>query len=227
MKQTLTFILALLVLMGIHAEDYQLRVGQFDRLVVNDSINVIYRSLPDSTGIVAFRADKSFADAIIYNINDGQLKVNVSTEFVGRQGLPTVYIYSDFLTSVSNSGSGKVKIENPAPNPKFKANLMGNGAIEVSGLHSTDVQGKITTGNGLITLSGRCQTLNLQLIGTGTIQADCLEADVVKIKSMGGGSIGCWPVSSLNANCLGTTKIYYKGDPVIKKKGGGKLLELE
>ena len=64
------------------------------------------------------------------------------------------------------------------------------------------------------------------MVGTGTIQADELKADRVNCKIMGGGNIGCWATESLDVRGIGSTRIYYKGKPKIKKVGGGKVLPL-
>lgn len=84
------------------AENYKVEVGQFDKVKVLDNVNVVYRCMPDSTGWVQYRGAKEFADAFIITPKDGTLKIQVSTEDVGHPDLPTLYIYSDFLTSVEN-----------------------------------------------------------------------------------------------------------------------------
>ena len=43
---------------------------------------------------------------------------------------------------------------------------------------------------------------------------------------MGGGTIGCWALDKLECRGIGSTRIYYKGEPEIKKVGGGKLFPL-
>ena len=66
----------------------------------------------------------------------------------------------------------------------------------------------------------------LKMVGTGTINADGLKTELVNCKIMGSGTIGCWPLSRLDVRGIGSTKIYYKGAPEIKKVGGGKLFPL-
>lgn len=212
---------------GARADEYHIRVGQFDKVSVVDSLNVVYRCNPDSTGSVGFAADRSMADAIMCSLDKGDLKIRVATEAVGSSRLPTVYIYSDFLLQVSNSGLGTVKVENPAPVPTFKATLTGNGKIEAEGLKATTVQGRIQTGNGLISLEGSCELAKFNMVGAGTIQADNLKADKVECKTMGSGTVGCWAEFSLKIGCIGSTKFYYKGEPAIQKKGGGKLIPID
>lgn len=221
-------IMALLfVANALRADEYLHNVGEFNKISVLDSISVVYRCVPDSSGSVAFNTDRRFADDLLFSVDKGELKIRVDTEAVGRPDLPVIYVYSRFLEQATNSTNATLKIENPAPVPRFKATLVGNGAIEISGLKTTGVEAKITTGNGTIALQGECDWAKFTLLGTGTIQADCLKADTVECKCMGSGTIGCWPEYTLKVNCLGSTKIYYKGEPAVNKKGGGKLIPIE
>lgn len=220
----------LLTALGVSAEDavkdYKLNVGQFDKLQVTDDVNVVYRCVPDSSGYVAFRADVDFADAFIFSVKKGTLRVQVTTEDVGKPGLPTVYCYSDFLTSVENSSNFTLRVETLAPMPTLKVKQVGNGKIEVENVKSTEVNVTLATGNGTVVISGQCQKAQFNMVGTGLIQADMLETPDVSCKILGSGSIGCWAKDNLDVRGVGSTKIYYKGDPLVKKVGGGKLFPL-
>lgn len=206
--------------------EYSLNVGQFDRIKVDDNVNVIYRCLPDSTGIAVYRGEEDFCDSFILTNNKGELRVQVTTEDVNKPGMPVLYLYSDFLVQVENSSDFTLTVDSPAPAPQFKAVQMGNGAIQVQNVRSTKVIAVLNTGNGNISVSGKCEEAQLKMIGTGMISADHLMAQNVKCMILGSGSIGCWPVQSLESRGLGSTKIYYRGDPAITKKGGGKLFQL-
>ena len=113
-----------------------------------------------------------------------------------------------------------------APCASVNVNLIGNGTISVEGIKCNNVSAALSTGNGSIYLSGACLEANFRMVGTGLISADRLQSENVKCKILGTGSIGCWPIDNLNVSGLGSTKIYYKGKPNIKKVGGGKLFEL-
>lgn len=223
-------LLGLFVGLGTQAQEtqqYKVEVGQFDKIKVTDNVNVVYRCLPDSTGFIQYRGSKEFADAfIITPKSDGTLRIQVSTEDVGNPNLPTLYIYSDFLTSVENSSSFSVLVENPAPCAEFKVTQVGNGSIAVENLKTNKLSATLNTGNGTVNVSGNALTAIYKMVGTGIISADRLEAEDVQCKILGSGSIGCWAVSSLTVKGIGSTKIYYKGDPKIKKSGGGKLYPL-
>lgn len=206
--------------------NYKVEVGQFDRVKVCDNVNVVYRCLPDSSGFIQYRGDKQFADAFIITPKNGNLKIQVSTEDVGHPDLPTLYIYSDFLTGVENASNFNFTVENPAACAEFKVTQVGNGSVRVENVKANKVIAGVATGNGSVNVSGTCKEAVLKMVGTGTISADRLEADVVQCKILGSGSIGCWPLQKLNVKGIGSTKVYYKGDPQVKKSGGGKLYPL-
>ena len=207
--------------------EYIFNVGQFDRLAVLDDVNVIYKNVPDSTGYVVYHGERDFCDAFILTNSRGKLKIQVTTEDVGKPGLPTIYVYSDFLNEAENSGDFTVKIEHPAPCPRFKAKVVGNGTLIIDNLTATTIDANITAGMGKIVLSGIAPNAKYRIMGTGSIIADRLKCQTVECKlALGTGYIGCWATDLLKVNGLGSTKIYYKGDPTVKKSGNGKIFRL-
>ncbi len=229
MKKIFLLLLVSLIMLGLKAqtaEHFKVEVGQFDKLKISDNVNVVYRCVPDSTGWAQYSGAKEFGDAFIFTPKGGTLRIQVSTEDVGNPDLPTVYVYSDFLTSVENSSDFTLIVENPAPCAEFSAREVGNGRIVVEGLRANNVKASVATGNGMVSVSGTCRNAVYQMVGTGIISADRMEAQNVQCKILGSGTIGCWAVEKLNSKGIGSTKIYFKGDPVIKKSGGGTLIPL-
>lgn len=231
MKKIILTILSMSAAIGCNAQelhDYAIKVGDFSKLKVSDNCNVIYTTNPDSLGYAYFRAEREFADAFIFSNSSGTLKIQVNTEDVGKKGLPTVHIASRFLTDIESSSTLKVSISSPAPCAIIKSTLIGNGTLIVEGVNSDKAEASLKTGNGTLTISGSCQQAKLSMLGTGTLQADMLKANEVSCRILGSGTIGCWPVEKLSTSGIGSTKVYYKGNPVsVKKRGGGKLLRLE
>lgn len=230
MRKFYISLLLIIVVGSVYAQDienYKVKVGQFDKLKVLDNVNVVYRCLPDSSGFIQYSGRKEFADAfIITPKQDGTLKIQVSTEDVGNPDLPVLYVYSDYLTAVENSSVFSLFVESPAPCAAFKATQIGNGSITVENVKTNKLTAAIKTGNGTVNISGSCQTAVLQMLGTGIISADRLKTETVECKILGSGSIGCWAVGNLSVKGIGSTKIYYKGEPHVKKSGGGKLFPL-
>lgn len=206
---------------------YAVRVGDFTKIKVLGAVDVVYKCNADSVGYAGFECDSHLADALIFSNSNGTLKVEVKAD-VRPESLPTVCVYSRFLGEVENESTGTLTVYSPAPAPIFKATVVGNGRVVASGLNFTEVGASLKTGNGSIVLSGECTTARLSLLGTGLIQADELKAENVSCRIWGSGQIGCWPVESLESKGVGSTKIYYKGNPPrVRKSGGGKIMKLD
>lgn len=199
---------------------YELKVNEFHELKVVDGINVVYSCNPDSAGLAVFTCPSDEAAAFIFNNPKGKgvLSMQLSTESIGRKNMPVVYVYSTFLTKVENSGDSLVKVLNVAKGPKFSAQLIGNGRLVVKNVKATEVNAGISTGNGTLVIAGECELAKIKLVGTGVIQADELKADEVSVKASGTGSVGVWPLESLSVSGVGSTKVYYKGEPKIKNR---------
>lgn len=209
-------------------EEFKLKVGSFSKLKVSNSINVQYRCDRDSAGLAVFKAPASQAKCfLISNNGKGQLKVETALMEPPVAKLPTLTVYSEFLTEAENAGDSTVVIKSVAACPEFKVRQIGNGRIVVDNITATNVNAFLNTGNGTIVVSGSCQKATLKMVGTGLIQADELNAQDVTCKILGSGSIGCWPMYNLNVSGIGSTKIYYRGVPTVKKRGGGKLYQIQ
>ncbi len=83
-------------------------------------------------------------------------------------------------------------------------------------------------GNGTLIISGRCDEAKLNLTGTGVIQADDLIAENASVSAKGTGSVGVHATKDLGVFGMGSTSIYYKGNPTIKNRSVGlKLMQMK
>lgn len=206
---------------------YRIKIGDFTRLKVFNNAIVVYRSNPDSVGYAVYTADKEMANAFIFsNNNKGVLRVEVATNHTDKKNLPVVTVYSRFIDNIESSSTECVFIESPMPCPTVKIKLIGNGKLIVNNISSTTTDIQLSTGNGTIVATGMTDKATIKTIGTGIIQADELEAKDVACSILGSGNIGCFPTENLIIKGIGSTKIYYKGEPKIKKSGGGTLIQI-
>lgn len=208
------------------AEPVFYKVGPFDQLQVRGNVNVVYRCNPDSTGFATYNDDFCKNEPFELSVNNGKLQIKVLHELADPKNMPTIYLYSDFLKSVENEGDSTVNVDLYAGVPVFSAKLIGNGHINVNNLRATKVNVSLPTGAGQIVVSGKCDEASITMIGTGTIMADRLEAGKVSCKVVGTGTIGCWAEDKLDVRGLGTTKVFYRGNPEVKKVGLAKISAL-
>lgn len=208
------------------AEEYLYNVGPFDRISVRGDIDVVYRSVPDSVGIAVFNSDTDLSDAFDVTCAKGKLSIKENLNHDHKAPLPVIYVYADFLKNIDYEGNGTLDATLSANAPTLAIKLIGNGKILCQGIRCTDLKASIDTGNGQIVLGGKCDEAKFNLTGSGVLQADNLDAETVKCNVLGTGTIGCSPAVALDVRGIGTTKIYYSGDPTIKKSGGAKLIRL-
>lgn len=206
--------------------EYEIKVGDFSELAVESSLNVVYKASADSAGIVKFTTVPSLVDQLIFENNKG--KLTVETAFGPdsvRAELPLITVYSKALGSVRNAGDSTVRIASMVPVPDFKVVVIGNGRIIANNIDCTKFFGSVRTGNGQLVLAGKCTVADLHNTGTGTVQADNLEAQEVNAQFFGTGTTGCWPVESLKIKGVMKGKLYFRGTPKkIKNYSMGVLI---
>jgi len=211
---------------------YELNVGEFDRLSVEDGINVEYYCSADSAGYAVYETTKDIADQLIFDFSKkGRLLIQKQFHGEGELsvGLPVVRVYSKFLTRAQNSGDSTLRIVTVAPCPEFKATVIGNGHLIVKDIHCTKFDGAIKTGNGQLVVSGKADKAVFSNTGVGSIQADALEAQDVSCRFFGTGTTGVWVSDVLTIKGMFPGKLYYKGTPRKKKNYsmGVKIFHME
>lgn len=199
---------------------YELNVGDFSELKVLNGVNVDYYCNADSAGMAVFDATADRASAIVFASKKNRLEIQVSADAAKEKNLPTIKVYSRFLTKVENSGDSIVRVMSSQSGPSFKARLVGNGRLVVRDVDAMQLDGSINTGNGMLVLYGKCTTAKLNNTGTGNIQADELEAQRVKCVQVGTGSIGCYATEAMTIYGA-SGKVYYRGNPVVKNHSIG------
>lgn len=227
-----TLVTAIITISSLYAEElsrYELEVNDFTELKVVHGVNVNYVCNPDSAGRAVFIASDKYASLLIFNNTKDRLEIQLATGGATMKNLPTVTVYSKFLSKVENSGDSTVRVMSVASCPKFKARLIGNGKIIVKGLDVTEMDGSIDTGNGQLVIYGKCDKAKLSCTGTGTIQADELVAGDTNCRMYGTGTIGCQALQSLSVSGMASGKVYYKGNPqqIKTRSVGVKLIPLD
>lgn len=199
---------------------YELDVEDFSQLKVIEGLNVDYKCVPDSAGKAVFTTSADMAAVMMFSNKKGRLDIQISTDGINYHNLPTITVYSNFLTMVENSGDSTVRVLSIAPGPSLKANLIGNGRLVIHDVNSSRIDAALKTGHGQLVINGTCTTAQFSVVGTGTIQADGLAARDVKCRIVGTGSIGCDASNELIilSGSVGPGKIYYAGSPAITTK---------
>lgn len=222
----ITLILALTATASSMAQSmqrYELKVNDFNELRVDNNIAVEYYCNPDSAGYAVFEATDQQAGWVLFDNNGrGKLSIQSDSDYPTGEIMPRIKVFSSSLSKVVNSGDSLVKVNNLPSGNNFKAILIGNGRLSVPQIEASKVEASIHSGNGQLTIEGRCTEAKLSLVGTGTILADRLEAVKIKATVVGTGQIGCNPTEAITVMGAGSgTVLYRQAPPTIKSRGVG------
>ena len=176
-------------------DTYKLKFHDFNELTVVDDINVDYICDPSKAGMVEFEAPKNLVSSIIFEPSKTKLSIKLAASDSVYRELPTIKVYSSYLTSVKNDGDSLVRVLSVADGPKFSCRVIGNGKI---------------------TVYGECKVANLKVTGSGTIQAEELKSLEANCTASHG-SIYCNAVEKLSVGGV-SGNVYYRGTPELKKR---------
>lgn len=205
-------------------QHHTVKVGDFAHLSVNNSINVDYRSNPDSAGIAVFDVPAQLSNCVVFDNNgNGKLTITVDVpDGVFPVVIPTVTVYSRSLDKVVNMGDSTVRAFNVVTGRTLKARLEGNGRLSLRDINAHEVGASVFTGRGQLAVTGKCDKANLSCTGVGAIQADGLRAEKATVTINGTGSVGCYAAEELVIKGIGTGTVYYSGNPAkVKNRGIG------
>lgn len=201
---------------AIANDSYKLKFHDFNELTVVDDINVDYICDPSKAGMVEFEAPKNLVSSIIFEPSKTKLYIKLAASDSVYRQLPTIKVYSSYLTSVKNDGDSLVRVLSVADGPKFSCRVIGNGKIIVQDVKTNELSASIFAGNGKITIFGECKVANLKVTGSGTIQAEELKSLEANCTASHG-SIYCDAVEKLSVGGV-SGNVFYRGTPELKKR---------
>lgn len=132
--------------------------------------------------------------------------------------LPSVKVYTNYLTSVENEGDSTLRVLTATNVPSFNARLIGNGRLSVRGINADKLKATVLAGRGIMVLNGQADKASFMMAGVGTIEADGVTCRQAKVRNTGTGSIGVHATEKLSISGVGTGTVYVKGSPDIKKR---------
>lgn len=231
MKATLLTLFAFIASINATAQTrhYELTVGEFHELEVIDGINVDYNFDPYRAGKVEFEATSDVASAIMFHPEEGKLKIQLASRDTIYSSLPTVNIYSTFLSKVTNEGDSTLRVLTINPGPSLEACLIGNGRLVVRDARTNKADISILTGKGTLVIYGTADNASFSVTGAGQIEADDFKVKDAKCTLTGTGSIFCYPTHELSVKGIGSIKVFYRGNPKIKKNwlSNAKIISLD
>ncbi|MDE5660343.1 MAG: DUF2807 domain-containing protein [Muribaculaceae bacterium] len=227
MLKKLSLCLALaLAALSATAESQALKINRFQQIKVTGPLNVDCVYCPDSVGTIIVNAKVPQQISWVEASNSGdKLKLRLILPDDMRSGaipvipdLPSVKVYTNYLTSVENEGDSTVRVLTATDVPTFNARLMGNGRLSVRGISADKLKAVLFAGKGIMVLNGKADQATYSLTGVGTIEADGVTVREAKARLTGTGSVGIHATDKLTITGSGSGTVFLRGTPDIKKK---------
>jgi hypothetical protein len=174
-------------------------VGTFDRIAVEDSIDVQVNVTDAPSGEVRLRGSEAMLADLVTEIVDGVLVVKYKTD-KPRFGSPDVFVETKSLVSLDLAGSGDASVVG-LRGPSFAAAVAGSGTIAAS---------------------GTVDKLTIAIDGSGDVEADDLNAKEAVVTLSGSGQIDLGEIAkTLQATVSGSGDVNYGGEPTVTMSVSG------
>lgn len=201
-------------------ENFDINVGDFTQLVVDNNIDVVYKPSKTLAGHVQFKATKKVANNLIFNYasKKKKLTIQVAEDMMGKDQTPLLTVYSSTLVFAENNADSTVTVFVPKGVKEFTAVSSRNGDTKLKEVDVEKLTVRIKTGWGDIYASGKCDHLVVRGLGTGDLNVQELKARTADVRYTGRGVVRCDVTDELKVKGAGGAKVLYKKLPANVSK---------
>ena len=224
MKKLSLVIMTLALFTSLNAvaqvENFDINVGDFTQLVVDNNIDVVYKPSTTLAGHVQFKATKKVANNLIFNhtAKKKKLTIQVAEDMMGKDQTPLLTVYSSTLEFVENNADSTVTVIVPKGVKEFTAVSSRNGDTKLEQVDVEKLTVRIKTGWGDIYASGKCDQLVVRGLGTGDLNVQELKARTADVRYTGRGVVRCDVTNELKLKGAGGANVLCKKLPAKVSK---------
>ena len=180
----------------------------------------------DGTESLKISANPNVINEIETGVEDGRLKIKFKHHDEWNHenyGRIDVYISAKSLSSLSNAGSGSIKVEGALKGENVNISLSGSGDI-VSSVKSGTLHANIS-GSGSIHLNGNSEDANVQIAGSGNMNGREFKTGAASVSIAGSGNAYFSADKTIKANIVGSGNVIYSGSATIDSRtiGSGRV----
>ena len=172
----------------------------------------------DGTESLKISANSDIINEIETVVKDGELQIKFKNHYewnhsnIGK-GKIDIYVTAKSLNSITNSGSGSMKVDGVIGGDNCKVTLSGSGDINTA-VKSGSLNAKIS-GSGSIHLNGTAGDADFKISGSGQIEGKELKAQSVNVGISGSGSVYVNADKSISAHISGSGNVEYTGNASV------------
>ncbi len=193
------------------------------KLFTNGTVNITQ----GTEQMVIVKTDDNIFPNIKTEVQRGELTISISGIVTNVTSIE-IDIVMDDINNLTVNSAGRIVVQNEVntDNMNLVVNLTGNISLNIN---TKFLYSKITS-TGTITLSGTAETHEIEISGSGLIDAANLKAKKVKAKISNSGKSKVYVEENLDVDFgLGGGDLEYTGNPIINSKflGGGSIIYKE
>ncbi|GAB2463004.1 DUF2807 domain-containing protein [Hymenobacter qilianensis] len=198
-------------------------INSFSRLELKIDADVILTQ--GSPQEVRIEAQRNILDVLETELAGDKLEIEYGRYNVRGHNPVQIYITVPALTEVEVSGSGKVSSTTPWTATSFRVGVSGSGEASLI-FNKADALRTSISGSGAAKLSGLAPSHNVNISGSGRVDAYGLDTQDSYVAIAGSGRSYVRASRTLNADITGSGSVYYRGNPAVSSRitGSGKVL---
>ncbi|MBR1405960.1 MAG: DUF2807 domain-containing protein [Bacteroidales bacterium] len=179
---------------GVMVQEYR-ELPSFDKIRIQGSLDLHFIQ-SDSLNGVDIEISENILPYIQSEVKDGTLSVRIQSDSISsiQYGRNTILVYGPDLSGVSIAGSGDFQCDPMTHDGSFEVAVAGSGDVRLDGLQckelnlsiagsgdiraQVDVSGPVSVaiaGSGDVSLSGKAESADYAVIGSGDVDARSLE----------------------------------------------------
>jgi hypothetical protein len=197
---------------------------QVDAFSAIQSAGIVNLHLTEEGQALTLKADSNLLPHIKTTVHHETLQIETKRPIQGAEKLQ-ITVPVDQLNSLKNMGTGTIQTHGSLNGDSLRIANTGTGKMNLN-LQFEQVHFE-NKGTGAATLTGQANDLTVNLLGTGTFDAEGLKAQRVSVKLNCTSECRVHATKTLSAEANGTGTIYYKGDPHIEKNSTNFTSELK
>ena len=198
-------------------------LSNFNRLELKIDADVIITQ--GSPQQVRLEAQRNILDILETEMSGDKLEIEYGRYRVRGHDPIRIYVTVPSLTEVEVSGSGKVSSTSPWTAASFRVGVSGSGEANLNFAQVEALRSNVS-GSGEVKLSGTAPSHNVNISGSGRVNAYDLATQDSYVAISGSGRSYVRAARTLNADIAGSGSVYYRGNPTVSSRisGSGKVL---
>jgi len=202
------------------------KVSDFNGIMSSASFSVHVKI--DGTETLKIVADEKIIDDIETVVEGSKLHIGfknkMNWESHQNVGKVDIYVTAKSLSSLSNSGSGSIKVEGELTGSNGDVHISGSGNITTA-VKTSSLNIHIS-GSGSVNLNGNSNTADVHISGSGALRGKELKTENLNVSLSGSGSAHINADHKISGHISGSGSLVYSGsanDIDIRSSGSGRV----